>query len=96
MIKGSNSRLDGLQVAILSAKLPYLKQLTEARISNAATYTELLHGSSVKTPLVKEGYKHVHNLYVINTHHREELVKLLKANEIETAVHYPTVLPFLT
>jgi len=95
LMEGRNSRLDGLQAAILSAKLPYLEEWTESRISNAAAYTKLLIGSSVKTPLVKEGYKHVHHLYVIKTKHREELVRLLKANEIETAVHYPTALPFL-
>lgn len=95
LIEGRNSRLDGLQAAILSAKLPYLEAWTEARISNAATYTELFRDSSVKTPLVKEGYKHVYHLYVIKTKHREELVQLLKANDIETAIHYPTALPFL-
>lgn len=95
LIEGRNSRLDGLQAAILSAKLPHLEKWTEARISNAAMYTTLLRDSSVKTPLVKEGYKHVHHLYVIKTKHREELVQLLKENGIETAVHYPTALPFL-
>lgn len=95
LIEGRNSRLDGLQAAILSAKLPHLEEWTAARINNAATYTKLLQGSSVKTPLVKEGYKHVHHLYVIKTQHRDELVQLLKENDIETAVHYPTALPFL-
>jgi len=95
LIEGRNSRLDGLQAAILSAKLPHLENWTEARINHAATYTTLLRGSSVKTPLVKEGYQHVHHLYVIKTNHREELVQLLKEDGIETAVHYPTALPFL-
>lgn len=95
LIEGRNSRLDGLQAAILSAKLPHLEEWTAARINHAATYTTLLQDSSVKTPLVKEGYKHVHHLYVIKTQHRDELVQLLKENEIETAVHYPTALPFL-
>ncbi len=96
LVEGRNSRLDGLQAAILSAKLPYLEAWTKARIRNASTYTKLLSGSSVKTPLVKEGYKHVHHLYVIKTKYRDELIQLLKENEIETAIHYPTALPFLT
>jgi dTDP-4-amino-4,6-dideoxygalactose transaminase len=95
LMEGRNSRLDGLQAAILSAKLPHLEEWTVARINNADLYTTLLEGSSVKTPGVKEGYKHVHHLYVIKTKHREELVQLLKENEIETAIHYPTALPFL-
>ncbi len=95
LIEGRNSRLDGIQAAILSAKLPHLEEWTTERIHNAANYTRLLRGSSVTTPVVKEGYRHVHHLYVIKTTQREELIQLLKENEIETAVHYPTALPFL-
>ncbi|MFT3846483.1 MAG: DegT/DnrJ/EryC1/StrS family aminotransferase [Lacibacter sp.] len=94
-IEGRNSRLDGLQAAVLLAKLPHLEQWTEERISNAAYYTKLLEGSVVKTPVVKEGYRHVYHLYVIKTNQREALVQLLKENGIDTAVHYPTALPFL-
>lgn len=95
LIEGRNSRLDGLQAAILSAKLPHLEKWTEARIRNAALYTKLLQETSLKTPVTKEGYRHVFHLYVIRTEHREELIQLLKENDIETAVHYPTALPFL-
>ncbi len=95
LIEGRNSRLDGLQAAILSAKLPHLEKWTEARINNAALYTQLLHGAAVKTPVIKEGYRHVFHLYVIRTNNREALAQLLKEQEIETAVHYPTALPFL-
>ena len=94
-IEGRNSRLDGLQAAILSVKLPHLEEWTEARIKNAAFYTKLLQGAAVKSPVVKEGYRHVYHLYVIKTAHREVLAQLLKENDIETAVHYPTALPFL-
>ena len=95
VMEGRNSRLDGLQAAILSAKLPHLEEWTVARINNASKYTKLLQGSSVKTPIVKVGYKHVFHLYVIKTNQREKLVELLKENDIETAIHYPTALPFL-
>jgi dTDP-4-amino-4,6-dideoxygalactose transaminase len=95
LIEGRNSRLDGLQAAILSVKLPYLEKWTESRISNAGIYTKLLQGSPVKTPLVKEGYKHVYHLYVIKSDQREKMIQFLKEQEIETAIHYPTALPFL-
>ena len=95
VMEGRNSRLDGLQAAILSAKLPHLEEWTTARINNAAQYTKLLQGSSVKTPIVKAGYKHVYHLYVIKTANRKELIESLKENDIETAIHYPTALPFL-
>lgn len=94
--EGRNSRLDGLQAAILLAKLPYLDQWTNERIANAAHYTNLLQSSNVATPKVKEGYKHVFHLYVIKTENREALIPLLKDQGIETAIHYPTALPFLS
>jgi dTDP-4-amino-4,6-dideoxygalactose transaminase len=94
-IEGRNSRLDGLQAAILSVKLPHLEEWTTSRIKNAAFYTSLLQDTAVKTPLIKEGYRHVFHLYVIRTAHREALAELLEENDIETAVHYPTALPFL-
>jgi len=37
----------------------------------------------------------VYHLYVIKTDHRDDLIQLLKEHEIETAIHYPTALPFL-
>jgi dTDP-4-amino-4,6-dideoxygalactose transaminase len=95
LMEGRNSRLDGLQAAILLAKIPHLIRWTEARIFNAEQYSKLLNGSLVTTPVVKENYVHVFHLYVIKTAHREALINLLKENDIETAIHYPTALPFL-
>lgn len=95
VIEGRNSRLDGLQAAVLSVKLSHLNQWTNARIGNAAKYTEGLSDAAVKCPVVKAGYKHVYHLYVIKTANRQALVKLLSENNIETAVHYPMALPFL-
>lgn len=95
LIEGRNSRLDGLQAAILKAKLPYLQKWTNARINNAAIYTELLHGAGVSLPKVKEGYVHVFHLYVIKSAERDLLMNHLKNSEIETAIHYPTALPLL-
>jgi dTDP-4-amino-4,6-dideoxygalactose transaminase len=95
LMEGRNSRLDGLQAAILLAKMPHLLGWTEARISNAEQYSKLLNGSLITTPIVKENYVHVFHLYVIKTAHREALINLLKENDIETAIHYPTALPFL-
>lgn len=95
LIEGRNSRLDGLQAAILLAKIPHLEQWTEERNAHAATYTRLLKGTSLQTPVVKPGYKHVYHLYVIKTEGREALMRYLKEQGVETAIHYPTALPFL-
>jgi dTDP-4-amino-4,6-dideoxygalactose transaminase len=95
LMEGRNSRLDGLQAAILSVKLNHLEKWTEERIARAANYSSLLGDAGVAIPSVKNGYRHVYHLYMIRTEHREQLMQLLKENEIETAVHYPTALPFL-
>jgi dTDP-4-amino-4,6-dideoxygalactose transaminase len=94
-MEGRNSRLDGLQAAILSAKLPYLNQWTEWRIQHAKVYSDLLADSGIVLPSVKPGYKHVFHLYVIRTEKRDYLKEKLSEFGIETAIHYPTALPFL-
>lgn len=96
-IEGRNSRLDGLQAAILLAKLPYLEQWTEARIKKAAYYHSLLEDSGVSLPVTKKGYRHVFHLYVIRCtgQSRERVQAMLAEEQIETAIHYPTPLPFL-
>ncbi|OQP66888.1 erythromycin biosynthesis sensory transduction protein eryC1 [Niastella vici] len=95
-IEGINSRLDGLQAAILNAKLPYIGQWTEQRIANAAVYDEYLKNiPSIKTPKVRNGSRHTFHLYVVLAERRNELAAFLKQKGIETAIHYPTPLPFL-
>lgn len=95
LMEGRNSRLDGLQAAILSAKLPWLEQWTEARIAHAAAYAHHLEGSGLILPKVKPGYRHVFHIYAVRTEHRTMLMDGLKMAGIETAIHYPTALPFL-
>lgn len=95
-IEGINSRLDGLQAAILSAKLPYILQWTEQRIANAALYDKHLSGiSQVVTPRVRPGTKHTFHLYVVRAQKRDALMQFLSEKGIETAIHYPTPLPML-
>jgi len=95
IIEGRNSRLDGLQAAILSVKLPYLEKWTEARIKNAASYSTHLASKNIILPKTKPGYRNVFHLYVIKTDGRDELKNSLQQNDIETAIHYPIALPFL-
>ena len=95
-IEGINSRLDGLQAAILNAKLPYILQWTESRIEKAALYNKHLNGiTQITLPKVRPNTKHTFHLYVILATQRDELMQHLKNNGIETALHYPTALPNL-
>jgi dTDP-4-amino-4,6-dideoxygalactose transaminase len=95
-IEGINSRLDGLQAGILSAKLPYIHEWTNKRIANAKYYDQALSEiSQIKTPTVRPDSKHTFHLYVIRAQRRDELIAFLKTKDIETAIHYPVPLPFL-
>ena len=95
-IEGMNSRLDGLQAAILLAKLPHLAEWTRLRQRHAAHYNELLAGiAGVRTPVIPAECGHVFHVYCIQTDRRDELQAQLKTQGIETARHYPVYLPFL-
>ena len=95
-IEGINSRLDGMQAAILSAKLPHLRQWTAARQAAAKIYDSGLNQlRDVTVPLAATGRTHVYHLYTIRHPRRDALAAYLKANGIQTAINYPTALPFL-
>ena len=95
-MEGINSRLDGLQAAILSVKLKYIHQWTDLRIQHAKKYSELLSGvDNIVTPVTHQDAKHVFHLYVIRTKERIGLQAHLQEIGISTGIHYPTPLPFL-
>jgi dTDP-4-amino-4,6-dideoxygalactose transaminase len=96
VMEGVNSRLDGLQASLLMAKLPHLAAWTARRREVAARYDDALrHCPGLTLPRRIPGSTHVYHLYVVCTDRRDELKAFLGAREIETAVHYPTALPFL-
>ena len=96
LIEGINSRLDGLQAAILRTKLPHLNSLTGKRIQNAALYHRHLAGiSEIILPRQRSNTKHTWHLYVIRSEKRNALSEYLLKQGIETAVHYPLALPNL-
>lgn len=95
-MEGINSRLDGLQASLLSAKLRHIDDWTTRRRAAAAAYDELLAGiGDVRTPKVREQAKHVFHLYVIKTAHRDELRDYLGSQGVQTGIHYPTPVPLL-
>lgn len=92
--EGYNSRLDGLQAAVLSVKLPHLRGWTESRRAVAAQYSAKLAPLQDKglltIPQDHEG--HVYHLFVVQTDRRDELLAALKEAGIGAGVHYPTAM----
>jgi len=86
---GFAERIDALQAAVLSAKLPYLEDWTEARRRHARRYDELLAGAGVETPRETAGTRHVYHLYVVRASNRDGLLAHLKGEGIGAGIHYP-------
>jgi dTDP-4-amino-4,6-dideoxygalactose transaminase len=95
VMEGINSRMDGLQGAVLGVKLPHLEKWIEARRGVAATYDRLLRGvGDIVTPPVGHNRDHVYHLYVIRTGKRDALKKHLADAGVATVLNYPKALPF--
>jgi dTDP-4-amino-4,6-dideoxygalactose transaminase len=91
-IVGWNARMDGIQAAVLRAKLKRLDDSNERRRTNAALYNKALQGESGLIQPVEAPYaRHVYHLYVIRVgDKREKLMQQLAAKGIGCLIHYPT------
>jgi dTDP-4-amino-4,6-dideoxygalactose transaminase len=89
LLKGTNSRLDEVQAAILRVKLKYLDQWNEARRNKACAYDTLLSSLPVIRPIEKKPARHIYHLYVVRTRKRDRLQAFLKGRGIDTLIHYP-------
>ena len=93
---GGNFRLDALQAAIVSIKLKYLDDWTEARRENARVYLRLFEqaqlGEMIKCPVEKEK-RHIYNQFVVSvTEKRDELKAFLNESGIGCEIYYPVPL----
>ena len=86
---GGNFRLDGIQGAVLSAKLNHLDGWSAKRRENANIYDRLLAGSQIKTPKIEANNRSVYNQYTIRAPRRDELQASLTQNMIGSAIFYP-------
>lgn len=87
--KGNNSRLDEMQAAFLSAKLPHLDKMNEERRRIAGLYTAGISNPKVKTPVVREECVPVWHIYGVRCSERDALEKHLNEKGIGTNKHYP-------
>ncbi len=89
-VKGINSRLDEIQAAILSAKIPTLDELIQKRRKIGEVYLKELSGiSQIILPKTRVGGYHSFHLFAIQAEKRDELQAFLKENGVETHIHYP-------
>jgi dTDP-4-amino-4,6-dideoxygalactose transaminase len=96
-LEGMNSRLDGIQAAVLEVKLKHLPKWNEKRRHIASLYGNYLHESGVLTPSEIREVKTVYHLYVVRVPdgRRDSLKKYLKSQGVATGIHYPVALPNL-
>jgi len=88
--KGFNSRLDEIQAAILSSKLPFLDRDNRKRTLIADYYIENLDGvQGISLPKMVKSVSHVWHLFVIRTPFREKLRNKLEKKGVQTLIHYP-------
>jgi dTDP-4-amino-4,6-dideoxygalactose transaminase len=89
-IIGGNFRLDAIQAAVVSAKLPHLDDWTSARQSNAKKYDALFRQSGLPLgrPVVATD-RHIFNQYVIRVPGRNDLQAALQKKGVGTEVYYP-------
>ena len=90
-IKGSNSRIDEMQAAILNIKLNYLIEMTNERVANAKYYNKFLSDVDVTLPYVDPNAEHVYHLFVIRHKKRDALKSYLQKNGVQTSIHYPKI-----
>lgn len=89
--RGRNSRLDGIQAAVLKVKLKYLLEWNKKRREIAGWYDELLKtlNNDIIPVKVREKGVAVRHLYVVQVKNRDEVLKKLNSSGIGAGIHYP-------
>jgi dTDP-4-amino-4,6-dideoxygalactose transaminase len=97
LMVGGNFRLDALQAAVLSVKLPHLDGWHARRRANAAFYDAAFAGSAVRPPPCAYAgaglaQPHIYNQYVVRVPQRDQVRAKLAAAGIGCEVYYPVPL----
>jgi dTDP-4-amino-4,6-dideoxygalactose transaminase len=88
-VKGTNSRLDAFQAAVLRVKLRHLPKWNESRRRIAARYAQGLAHLPVALPAEAEGAAHAFHLYVVRSERRDALLRHLADLGVSCGIHYP-------
>ena len=87
--QGNNSRLDEMQAAFLSAKLPHLDRMNEERRRIAKCYLEGITNPEIILPFVPDYAVPVWHVFAVRTKKRDKLAAYLADKGIFTNKHYP-------
>ncbi|MDP9453633.1 MAG: DegT/DnrJ/EryC1/StrS family aminotransferase [Actinomycetota bacterium] len=91
LVSGFCERLDELQAAFLTAKLPHFDAAQAARAAAAALYRQRLEATEqVRVLETAVGAHHAHHLFVVRVPHRDAVLASLNAAGIGASVHYRT------
>ncbi|MBA4197293.1 MAG: transcriptional regulator [Chitinophaga sp.] len=91
-VVGCNSRLDGIQAAILNEKLKYLDEYIAARQAAAAFYNNaFVNHPKITTPFVADYSTHVYHQYTLQLEgvNRDGLNAYLAEKKIPSMIYYP-------
>ena len=91
-IIGINSRLDSIQAEVLNVKLKYLNDYNNARNQMAENYNKAFKSvEQLQIPELNKNSTHVYHQYTLKVLNgkRDDLMKYLDQNGIETRVYYP-------
>jgi dTDP-4-amino-4,6-dideoxygalactose transaminase len=91
-VVGTNARLDAVQAAILSVKLPYLNGWNASRVRHAKSYAAALAETKIVTPSIPTDGEHNFHLFVIRVAARDTVKDRLQKNGVHTGIHYPVPL----
>jgi dTDP-4-amino-4,6-dideoxygalactose transaminase len=91
-MEGVNSRLDGLQAAILRVKLRHLDGWNESRRRHADFYLDTLTNGEIRPQTTHPDAAPVWHLFVVRVSERDAFQQNLRSEGIATGIHYPVPL----
>ena len=90
LYKGTNSRLDEIQAAVLDVKLKYLDEDNEKRRKISKFFRDNIKNPAIILPGSYHEGAHVWHIFPVRASNRGAFQQYLTENEIQTVIHYPT------
>ncbi|MCL1998385.1 MAG: DegT/DnrJ/EryC1/StrS family aminotransferase [Turicibacter sp.] len=88
-VVGTNSRLDEMQAALLSARLSHMDEITAERKQICDRYLAEIRNPAIILPKIQAGCETVWHQFVVQVAERQPFINYLASKEIGTIIHYP-------